>query len=93
MMLAAPAAGLLAIGIAVLALSVGEPSAALADQSIETKQTVGSLSVSPDDICKEGIMGEWHFVINQVKASAPASIEVTFDDGHSHPVNLDPGTG
>ena len=95
MKLAAPAAFLLAIGIAVLALSVGQPSPALADQSIETKQTVGSLSVSPDDICKEGITGEWHFVINQVdvQGNAPASIEVTFDDGHTYTVDLDSGTG
>jgi cell division septation protein DedD len=83
---------------AALALSVGQPSQpspALATHSTDAKQTAGDASVDPDEICKEGITGEWHFVINQVdvQGNAPGSIEVTFDDGHSHTVNLDPGTG
>ncbi len=83
---------------AVLALSVGQPSQpspALATDTTDAKQTAGDASVDPDEICKEGITGEWHFVINQVdvQGNAPASIEVTFDDGHTYTVDLDSGTG
>ena len=81
---------------AVMALSLGQPSPALAtDTKTDAKQTAGPLSVSPDDICKEGITGEWHFVINRVdeQVKAPTSIQVTFNDGHTYTVDLDSGTG
>ncbi len=80
---------------AVLALSLGQPSPALATHSTDAKQTADDASVDPDDICKEGITGEWHFVINQVdeQETPPASIQVMFDDGHTYTVFLDQGTG
>jgi len=75
----------LAIGLAILASPVG----ANGTQNITVKQS----NVEPGgDGCVEG---EWHLVINQIEneSLAPNSVNVLFNDGHTHTESLTKFTG
>ena len=83
--------GLMAVmGVALIALLVGLVSLSSPTVDANGTITVKQSNVGPNEICEEGTTGEWHLIINQIanQSPAPASIEVTFSDGHTHIVSL-----